>query len=358
VAAQVRPHIAACVLGRPHTPAPPRHPSAPPAPPPSLTASYPRSPRSPSHLPAQQPAHNPTAPPRERRTIPTMPATQRTAAQSSHRAHEPGPHGCFWPWRSGERAEKPTKANTRVHTRTAPPRRAPLPAPPVHADAPCSPFHPPALPQPPPPVSTVDPSFLPLGPHTRSLLTVHQMSAGQQIRGQWRVGTGGQVSRLLGWGVAAEGVQDGRKCRIPMAACLHGRKCQHSTAGCVCCCPCSTILILVQASLGWCTPMLGCLHRLVCLYQIKLKSNQIKCYIRSQKLILRHVTRATTTHQLQKMRTNRPHDVAHASVPVIPSRERVDAAPVCSSSRTRDGTASPASPPPFGGEEAGGAREG
>ena len=92
--------------------------------------------------------------------------------------------------------------------------------------------------------------------------------------------------------------------------------------------------------------------------QIKLKSNQIKCYIRSQKLILRHVTRATTTHQLQKMRTNRPHDVAHASVPVIPSRERVDAAPVCSSSRTRDGTASPASPPPFGGEEAGGAREG
>ena len=80
VAAQVRPHIAACVLGRPHTPAPPRHPSAPPAPPPSLTASYPRSPRSPSHLPAQQPAHNPTAPPRERRTIPTMPATQRTAA--------------------------------------------------------------------------------------------------------------------------------------------------------------------------------------------------------------------------------------------------------------------------------------
>ena len=58
------------------------------------------------------------------------------------------------------------------------------------------------------------------------------------------------------------------------------------------------------------------------------------------------------------MRTNRPHDVAHASVPVIPSRERVDAAPVCSSSRTRDGTASPASPPPFGGEEAGGAREG
>ena len=33
------------------------------------------------------------------------------------------------------------------------------------------------------------------------------------------------------------------------------------------CCPCSTILILVQASLGWCTSMLGCLHRLVCLFK-------------------------------------------------------------------------------------------
>ena len=147
------------------------------------------------------------------------------------------------------------------------------------------------------------PLFCLSGPTRAPFLPVHQMSAGQQIRGsgwQWRVGTGGQIRRLLGWGVAAEGVQDGRKCRIPMAACLHGRKCQHLTAVCVCCCPCSTILILVQASLGWCTPMLGCLHRLVCLYQIKLKSNQTKCYIRSQKLILRHVTRATTTHQLQK----------------------------------------------------------
>ena len=36
---------------------------------------------------------------------------------------------------------------------------------------------------------------------------LHQMSADQQIRvsgWQWRVGTGGQISRLLGWGVAAE----------------------------------------------------------------------------------------------------------------------------------------------------------
>ena len=189
------------------------------------------------------------------------------------------------------------------------------------------------------------------------------MSAGQQIRGQWRVGTGGQVSRLLGWGVAADGVQDGRKCRIPMAACLHGRKCQHLTAVCVCCCLCSTILILVQASLGWCTPMLGCLHRLVCLYQLKLKSTQIKC---AQPTVAYTISKAhiTTRHpsndntSTPKTRTNRPHDVAHASVPVIPSLERVDAAPVCSSSRTRDCTASPASTPPFGVEEAGGAREG
>ena len=188
------------------------------------------------------------------------------------------------------------------------------------------------------------------------------LTAGQQIRGQWRVGTGGQVSRLLGWGVAAEGVQDGRKCRIPMAACLHGRKCQHSTAICVCCCPCSTILILVQASLGWCTPMLGCLHRLVCLYKAQINSNQVcatnSCIydLQSSRITTRHSSKDNTS--TPKTRTNRPHDVAHASVPVIPSRERVDAAPVCSSSRTRDGTASPASPPPFGGEEAGGAREG
>ena len=89
------------------------------------------------------------------------------------------------------------------------------------------------------------------------------------------------VCRTCGMG------QDGMgwECRIPMAACLHGRKCQHSTAVCVCCCPCSTILILVQASLGWCTPMLGCLHRLVCLYQIKLKSTQIKCAQPRTKLI-------------------------------------------------------------------------
>ena len=32
------------------------------------------------------------------------------------------------------------------------------------------------------------------------------------------------------------------------------------------------LLILVQASLGWCTPFLGCHHGLVCLYQIKLNN--------------------------------------------------------------------------------------
>ena len=88
------------------------------------------------------------------------------------------------------------------------------------------------------------PLFCLSGPTRAPFLPVHQMSAGQQIRGsgwQWRVGTGGQISRLmLGWGVVAEGVQDGRKCRSSMAACLHGRKCQHLVAVCACCCLCST----------------------------------------------------------------------------------------------------------------------
>jgi hypothetical protein len=151
-------------------PAPPRRPSAPPAPPPSFTASLPRSPRSSSHSPAQQPAHNPTAPPRERRTIHTIPAAQRTATLSPRRAQEPSPHSCFWPWRSEEGAREAKMANSWVHARTAPPRRAPLPAPPVHADAPCSPFHPPAPPQPPPPAPTVGPSFMGLRSPALSLL--------------------------------------------------------------------------------------------------------------------------------------------------------------------------------------------
>ena len=91
--------------------------------------------------------------------------------------------------------------------------------------------------------------------------------------------------------------------------------------------------------------------------QAQINSNQVLHTIPKAHFKTRHPSNDNTSTP-RKMRTNRPHDVAHASVPVIPSRERVDAAPVCSSSRTRDGTASPASPPPFGGEEAGGAREG
>ena len=96
--------------------------------------------------------------------------------------------------------------------------------------------------------------------------------------------------------------------------------------------------------------------------QAQINSNQVcatnSCIydLQSSRITTRHPSNDNTS--TPKTRTNRPHDVAHASVPVIPSRERVDAAPVCSSPRTRDGTASPASPPPFGGEEAGGAREG
>ena len=142
------------------TPAPPRRPSAPPAPPPSSTASLPRSPRSSSHPPAQQPAHNPTTPPREHRTIHSIPAALTHCHASPRGAQEPSPHGCFWPWRSEEGAREAKMANSCVHARTAPPRRAPLPAPPVHADAPCSPFHPPAPPQPPPPAPTAGPSFM------------------------------------------------------------------------------------------------------------------------------------------------------------------------------------------------------
>ena len=180
VAAQVRPHIAACVLGRPHTPAPPRHPSAPPAPPPSLTASYPRSPRSPSHLPAQQPAHNPTAPPRERRTIPTMPAAQRTATQPPHRAHEPGPRGCLWPWRSGGRAEKPTKANSRECMRALPLLAGrPSPHLPSTQMLRARPFIRQRCPSP----RLLSPQLTPLLWASAPFLPAHQMSAGQQIRG-------------------------------------------------------------------------------------------------------------------------------------------------------------------------------
>ena len=146
------------------------------------------------------------------------------------------------------------------------------------------------------------------GPTRAPFLPVHLMSAGQQIRGsgwQWRVGTGGQISRLmLGWGVVAEGVQDGRKCRSSMAACLHGRKCQNLVAVCACCCLCSTThscaskSVMVHTHFGM--PSRACVSISI---KAQINSNQVCATngcIRSQKLILRHITRATTTHQLQK----------------------------------------------------------
>ena len=54
--------------------------------------------------------------------------------------------------------------------------------------------------------------------------------------------------------------------------------------------------------------------------------------MRNQRLHTIPKAHSTTHHpsndntSTPNMRTNRPHDVAHASVPVIPSRERVDAA--------------------------------
>ena len=141
------------------------------------------------------------------------------------------------------------------------------------------------------------PLFCLSGPTRAPFSPVHQMSAGQQIRGsvwQWRVGTGGQSSRLmLGWAVVAEGVQDGRKCRSQLVCMAASARTWLLFVHVVVSVP---LLILVQANLGWCTPILGCLHGLVCLYQLKLKSNQIKCYIRSQKLILRHVTPEQRQH--------------------------------------------------------------
>ena len=92
----------------------------------------------------------------------------------------------------------------------APSRRRAAWAPPKLADAFCSPTHPLTPPQPRPVPHMPTPLFCLSGPTRAPFSPVHQMSAGQQIREsgwQWRVGTGGQVSRLLGWGVAAEGVR-------------------------------------------------------------------------------------------------------------------------------------------------------
>ena len=72
----------------------------------------------------------------------------------------------------------------------------------------------------------------------------------------------------------AEGLQDGRKCRgtdgSMVAAWLHdGRKCRTCLLSVVV--VSVPLLTLVQASLGWCTPFLGCLRGLVCLYHHQLE---------------------------------------------------------------------------------------
>ena len=119
----------------------------------------------PSHQ--NQPTHNPTAPPREPRTIPAMPAAQRAATHSLPTGPtSPALMAALGP---GGARERPRSQNSQ-HARTTSPRRAPLPAPPVHADALCSPFHPPAPPQPPPPVLAVGPSFVGLRSPALSLL--------------------------------------------------------------------------------------------------------------------------------------------------------------------------------------------
>ena len=201
------------------------------------------------------------------------------------------------------------------------------------------------------------PLFCLSGPTRAPFSPVHQMLAGQQIRvsvWQWRLGTGGQSSRLmLGWAVVAEGVQDGRKCRSQLV-------CKAASAR-----TWLLFVLVVVSTTHSCASKSGMVHThcgmpsRACVSistKAQIKSNQVLHTIPKAHFTTRHPSNDNTS--TPKMRTNRPHDVAHASVPVIPSRERVDAAPVCSSSRTRDGTASPASPPPFGGEEAGGAREG
>ena len=141
------------------------------------------------------------------------------------------------------------------------------------------------------------------------------MSAGEQIRGQWRVGTGGQVSRLLGWGVAAEGVQDGRKCRIPMAACLHGRKCQHSTV--------LVVFVAVHVPLYsfLCKQVWDGAHPCwdaftgLCVY-IKSSSNQIKSSVRNHEQSLYMYSSKLTSNA--KMR-NKAHGSVRRAPPLHPS---------------------------------------
>ena len=65
----------------------------------------------------------------------------------------------------------------------------------------------------------------------------------------------------------------------------------------------------------------------LCVY-IKSSSNQIESSVTYDPKSSFYDTSPEQRQHInsKKMRTNRPHDVAHASVPVIPSRERVDAA--------------------------------
>ena len=93
--------------------------------------------------------------------------------------------------------------------------------------------------------------------------------------------------------------------------------------------------------------------------QAQIKSNQVLHTIPKAHFTTRHPSNDNTS--TPKMRTNRPHDVAHASVPVIPSRERVDAAhgrPCAAAPERVTVRRAPPLHPPLGGEEAGGAREG
>ena len=132
--------------------------------------------------------------------------------------------------------------------------------------------HPPPCADPVPPCpAPADPSCVPLG-LPRALLLPQLKLQGVATRG--RTNRPAEAG-CLQW--VAAGVQDGGQsvaawlqsvCRTAASAgcfvllCLCGRKCQiawvfFNT---------NPLLILVQASLGGCTPILGCLHRLVCVY--------------------------------------------------------------------------------------------
>ena len=101
---------------------------------------------------------------------------------------------------------------------------------------------------------------------------------------------------------------------------------------------------------------MGCLHGLVCLYQLKLKSTQIKCAQPTVAYDPKSSFYDTSPEQRQHINSKNAHKQTSrcgscecARDPLTGTCGRSTRAPVCSSSRTRDGTASPASPPPLGG---------